>query len=92
MSAKVWMYPCAINFSNVASDSPSMFMASRLTKSENDLIRLALHLLFVQYRVSTSFIWRISVFPPQAGQYSGTGAFPLPVRFSAICGMIMFAL
>ena len=69
-----------------------MFMASRLTKSENRLIFLAGHSPFSQYSVFTPFSLWILVFPPQTGQVSGMFTDPLLVRFSAIWGMIMFAL
>ena len=47
---------------------------------------------FGQCSVSTSFSCRISVGCPHTGQTPGGSAVPLCVRFSAIWGMIMFAL
>ena len=86
------MNPAAINFSRVASERPSMFNASRLTSREKLLIFFAWQSGFVQYKDFTSFIWRIWVSPPQTGQIFGITIVPLRVKFSAICGMIMFAL
>ena len=47
-SANSWINPMSMNFSSVASDRPSMFMASRLTKRVNALICLAAHFSLVQ--------------------------------------------
>ena len=81
-----------MNFSNVASDKPSMFMASLLTNNVNALIFFAGHSGFVQYRDCTSLIALIWVAPPHTGQTAGISTLSLPVRFSAIWGIIIFAL
>ena len=81
-----------MNFSSVASDRPSIFIASRLTNNVNPLIAFAGHSGFLQYKASTSFTFSITVFPPHAGQVEGISFTPLFVRFSPICGMIILAL
>ena len=52
----------------------------------------AWHPGFVQYSVFVSLSMAILVAPPHTGQVSGISFTPLLVRFSAICGMIIFAL
>ena len=69
-----------------------MFSASRLTNSEKFLIFFAAQSGFGQYRNFASLSERISVGCPQTGQTSTGFRFPERVRFSAICGMIIFAL
>jgi len=92
-----------MSFSSVISESPSMFMASRLTKSVKDLICFAAQSGFGQIRTCVpvpasspsseeeASPW-IRVGAPQTGQRPGISSEPDRVRFSAICGMIMFAL
>ena len=92
ISPKSRINPLAMNFSSVASDNPSIFIASRLTNKVNPLIAFAGHSGLRQYRDSTSLTFSITVFPPHAGQISGISFTPLFVRFSPICGMIIFAL
>ena len=92
ISEYLWINPCAMNFSRVASERPSTFRASLLTKSANDFTRFAWHSGLVQYKDFASFCWRTSVAPPQTGHTFGISAIPLLVRFFAICGMIIFAL
>ncbi len=81
-----------INFSSVASDIPSIFMASRLTNRAKDFTCFAWQSGLVQYRVFVSFSVEMRVAPPHTGQTAGIPHFPLRVRFSAIWGMIILAL
>ena len=81
-----------MNFSNVASDKPSMFIASRLTNKVKAFNFFAAHAGLVQYKVCTPFSSWISVAPPHTGHTFGIAMELLFVRFSAICGMIILAL
>ena len=92
MSPKLCIKPFAINFSRVASDRPSIFMASLLTNSVNALIFFAAQSGFIQKSASTSFSFITLASCPQVGQIFGISRLLLRVRFSAICGMIIFAL
>ena len=92
MSDSFLMNPTDINFSRVASLSPSIFIASLDTKSENLFICFAGHASLTQYKVSTPFSFLICVFSEHAGQNLGIVRFPLLVKFSLICGIIILAL
>ena len=72
--------------SNGSSDSSKAESKSESSKT------FAGHSGFLQYKDSTSFTFSITVFPPHAGQLEGISFTPLFVRFSPICGMIIFAL
>ena len=91
-SGSVRMKPRSIGFSIVDSERPSILSAFLLAKRSKRLICLAGQSGFVQCSVLTPLFSWTSVGAPQTGQVSGTGAVPLFVRFSAICGMIIFAL
>ena len=84
--------PSSTNFCSVISESPSMFIALRLTKCTRPRTCFARQSGFGQCSVCTPFSSWIAVGCPQTGQTAGIGMLSLPVRFSAICGMIMFAL
>ena len=83
-SASSCKNPFDMNFSMVASDIPSMFIASRLTKSDIDLIFFARQSGFSQNNTSTSFSLWMDVFSPHTGHLSGIAREPLFVRFCAI--------
>ena len=55
--------PLAINFSIVASDNPSMFIASLLTNNVKDFIFFARHSGLIQYNDFTPLSWLILVSP-----------------------------
>ena len=63
-----------------------------LINNENDFIFLATQSGLIQYRDCTSLIALIWVAPPHTGQTAGISTLSLPVRFSAIWGIIIFAL
>ena len=81
-----------MNFSKVASDSPSIFIASLLANKLNDFTCFAWHFGFIQYSVFVLFSIDIFVGFLQTGHSFGISLTPLRVRFSAIWGMIIFAL
>ena len=84
--------PRAMSFSIVISESPSIFIASLETKCVKFLICFARHAGFGHTRVSTPFSAFICVYAPHTGQFFGILTLFDLVRFSAICGIIMFAL
>ena len=69
-----------------------MFIASLLTKSVKDFSFFASQAGLVQYNDCTSPTCFISVGALQTGQASGIRTESLLVRFSAIWGIIIFAL
>ena len=84
--------PFSTSFSIVASDIPSIFIASLLTKCEIDFIFLARHSSFSHTSTFTPFSSCTDVFFPHTGHSDGTFILELLVRFCAICGIIIFAL
>mgnify|MGYP006909243993 CR=1 FL=1 len=96
MSVKDERYPNVRNFSNVASDNPSISIAFLPTKCTNFLRIWLLQAGLSQWtvsmiRLSLPFLLWIRVCEPQHGHTGGTVSTYLPrSRFSSTWGMIIF--